>query len=186
MEHTALYRYLDCKEALLFTTVALPSAQGRFPTVIVRHPYVDAERELSEQEICRRRLIDQAHWLDAGYALVFRHCRGTGKSGGDCVPYIHEREDGLARQAWIREQPVYNGEIYLYGSSYTSSVHFVTAPFADDIKGAVLSVQTSERYDCNYRNGIYKMGLHGRWCVAMYKKNGNLEKHSDCDQHRDP
>ena len=184
MEHTAFYRYLDREGVRLFTAVALPSETGKFPTVIVRHPYVDAERELSEEEICRRRLSDQAHWLDAGYALVFQHCRGTGKSEGDCVPYIYEREDGLALQAWIREQPFYNGELYLYGSSYTSSVHFVTAPFASDIKGAVLSVQTSERYDCNYRNGFYKMGLHGGWYVKMYKKNGNLEKAFSPDAYR--
>ena len=62
------------------------------------------------------------------------------------------------------------------GGSYTSSVHFVTAPFAEDIKGAVLEVQDCERYNCNYRNGFYKMGLHGGWYVGMYKKKSNLKK----------
>ena len=184
MEHTAFHRYLECAQASLFTVVCLPCEGGRYPTVIFRHPYVDAERELSDEEICRRRLSDQRPWLDRGYAVVFQHCRGTGKSSGDCIPYIHEREDGLFLQSWIRDQDFYNGELYLCGSSYTSSVHFVTAPFADDIKGAVLAVQTSERYDCNYRNGIYKMGLHGGWYVKMYKKNGNLRKAFSPDSYR--
>lgn len=184
VEHTAFYEYLDFDGAALFTAVFLPKPEGRFPTVIIRHPYLDVDRERTEEEILRLRLPDQAHWLDAGYAVVLQHCRGTGKSGGDFVPYLAEREDGLALQSWIRRQPFYNRELYLCGSSYTSSVHFVTAPFASDIKGAVLQVQTCERYDCNYRNGIYKMGLHGGWYVRMYKKNGDLKKAFSPDAYR--
>ena len=105
-----------------------------------------------------------------------QHCRGRGKSTGDCVPYIYEREDGLNLQQWIRQHSFYNGELYLVGHSYTSSVHYVTAPFAEDIKGAVLQVQDCERYNCNYRNGFYKMGLHGGWYVNMYKKKTIREK----------
>lgn len=56
------------------------------------------------------------------------------------------------------------------GGSYGASVHYVTAPFAPDIKGAVLRVQDSNRYNCNYRNGFYKIGLHGDWVVRMYKQ----------------
>ena len=46
-------------------------------------------------------------------------------------------------------------------ADWAESVHFVTVPFAADIKGAVLQVQDCERYNCNYRNGFYKMGLTG-------------------------
>lgn len=28
----------------------------------------------------------------------------------------------------------------------------------------------------NNRNGFYKMGLHGSWCVGMYNKKCNLKK----------
>ncbi|MBE6645295.1 MAG: hypothetical protein E7612_07975 [Ruminococcaceae bacterium] len=83
--------------------------------------------------MCQNKLELYSDKLDAGYAVVFQHCRGRGKSGGDCIPYVYEREDGLALQQWIREQASYNGELYLCGKSYLSSVHFVTAPFADDI-----------------------------------------------------
>ena len=164
------YRYLKVDNAELFTVICLPDKCGKYPTVIFRNPYVDADERLSEDEICAKKATDCARWLEHGYAVVFQHCRGRGKSSGDCVPYIFEREDGLFLQEWIREQSFYNGELYLCGSSYTSSVHFVTAPFADDIKGAVLQVQDCERYNCNYRNGFYKIGLHGDWYVNMYKR----------------
>ena len=169
-------RYLTVNNAELFTVVCLPDTCGKYPTVIYRNPYVDLDENLSEDEMCAKKMSEFGGWLQRGYAVVFQHCRGRGKSSGDCVPYIYEREDGLFLQAWIREQSFYNGELYLCGKSYTSSVHFVTAPFAKDIKGAVLEVQDCERYNCNYRNGFYKMGLHGGWYVNMYKKKSNLKK----------
>lgn len=163
------FKYLKLNGAELFTVVCLPRNWGKFPTVVMRLPYVDAEENLEETEICQNALNEYQVWLDHGYAVVFQHCRGRGKSSGDCIPYINEREDGLHLQDWIRKQPFYNGELYLYGRSYKASVHFVTAPFAQDIKGAVLEVQDCERYNCNYRNGFYKIGLHGGWYVGMYK-----------------
>ena len=166
----AYSHYIEINNAKLFTVVCLPSEFSKFPTVIIRNPYADAEQDIAEEIICDNKLNEYTPLLDSGYAVVFQHCRGRGKSTGDCIPYINEREDGLSLQAWIRTQPFYNGELYLSGTSYTSSVHFVTAPFADDIKGAVLRVQDCERYNCNYRNGFYKIGLHGNWYVGMYKK----------------
>ena len=178
------YKYLPNNNAELFTVICSPNSQGVYPTVIYRTPYVDSDERLSEDEICTKKAAEHVTWIEHGYAVVFQHCRGRGKSSGDCVPYIYEREDSLALYEWIREQPFYNGELYLCGKSYTSSVHFVTAPFADDIKGAVLEVQDCERYNCNYRNGFYKMGLHGGWYVNMYKKKSNLKKSYTTDSYK--
>ena len=181
---TTFHKYLMNGEVELFTVVCLPSEKGNFPTVIYRSPYVDSEEFLPEEEICKNIMTDFNPWIDHGYAVVYQHCRGRGKSSGDCVPYIYEREDGLFLQEWIRAQSFYNGELYLYGASYTSSVHFVTAPFAKDIKGAVLTAQDCERYNCNYRNGFYKMGLHGRWYVNMYKRKKSLKKSYATDSYK--
>jgi len=169
-ENIAYYKYIKNNDTELFTVISLPNDYGTFPTVIMRSPYVDDDEFLSEEEILNNKLNEYESWLKNGYAVVFQHCRGRGKSSGDCIPYINEREDGLFLQEWIRKQPFYNGELYLCGRSYNASVHFVTAPFDEDIKGAVLEVQDCERYNCNYRNGFYKMGLHGGWYVDMYKK----------------
>ncbi len=170
------WKYLPVNDAELFTAVCLPEGEGPFPTVIYRSPYVDVHQNRTEDEITADLAGVHKNWTSRGYAVVFQHCRGRGKSSGDCIPYINEREDGLALQAWVRTQPFYNGEIYLCGKSYTASVHYVTAPFADDIKGAVLQVQDCERYNCNYRNGFYKMGLHGGWYPGMYKKKSIPQK----------
>lgn len=163
------FEFIDFNGAKLHTSICLPKKEGKFPTVIMRTPYVDSFENTDPLEMANIVFDVFADYVKAGYALVYQHCRGRGLSSGDCIPYINEREDGLNLQEWVRHQSFYNGEIYLSGGSYTSSVHFVTAPFADDIKGAVLQVQDTERYNCNYRNGFYKVGLHGGWYVGMYK-----------------
>ena len=184
MEHKAFCLYLPCEGCELFTVVCLPGSEGTYPTVIYRSPYVDAETHLSEEDICEKKLKDHAVWLDAGYAVVWQHCRGCGKSGGDFVPYIDEREDGLSLRQWIRSQTFYNGELYLCGGSYLASVHFVTAPFEDDVKGAVLEVQDCERYRIKYRNGFLKSGMHGTWYVRTYKKKSIPQKNFSMDSYK--
>lgn len=151
----------------LYTLVVLPESSGRFPLIFVRNPYVGKDVDLQGF---------QGH-DNRDYAMVIQHCRGCGRSEGDCIPYVNERQDGLDTLAWIREQEFYNGEIYLSGGSYLASVHFAYLDTQQpDIKGAVLQVQDCNRYNIMYRNGHVKIGLHGAWAVGMYKKNSIFKK----------
>lgn len=170
------YTFIVSNGIKLFTAILLPDGKGKFPVVIMRSPYVDKCENESEENIVTELLNEYKEWLKNGYAIVFQHCRGRGKSEGDCIPYINEREDGLALQDWVRKQDFYNGEIFLKGISYLTSVHYVTAPFADDIKGAIFSVQDSERYNICYRNGFLKKALHGHWYIGMYKAKSHMKK----------
>ena len=62
------------------------------------------------------------------------------------------------------------------GASYLTSVHYATAPFAEDIRGAIFSVQDSERYRICYQNGFLKKALHGDWYVGMYHAKAHKKK----------
>lgn len=168
------YTHLESEGESLYTAVFLPEKDGKFPTVIIRNCYIDHLIDLTDDEVLEQ--YGESDFVKHGCALVIQHCRGCGRSTGDCVPYIHEREDGLNLREWIRKQSFYNGQLLLSGGSYLSSVHFTTAPFESDIVGAVLRVQDSERYNCNYRNGFYRIGLHGSWYVDMYKRNKRIPK----------
>lgn len=178
MKHIHFYKYLNYNNADLFTLVWLPD-EGKFPTVIFRSPYVDHLADWDEEEICKLKYEEAQKWLDAGYAYVYQHCRGRGKSSGDCIPYVNERADGLFLHDWIRQQDFYNGELFLCGESYTAAVHEVVAPYADDIKGAVLHVMDPFRYNGFYRNGFFKVNLHGGWYTGMYKQKTMPDKGYD-------
>ena len=95
--------YIEFDGAHFFTVVLLPQKEGAFPTVIFRTPYVQSTFEMSDEVVGRNCLKSFMGWLERGYAVVYQHCRGQGKSSGAFVPYIHEREDGLALREWIRK-----------------------------------------------------------------------------------
>ncbi len=169
------YKYLPLNGEELFTVVLLPAKEGKFPVVVCRSPYVKNTVNTTEEAIVQSYYSSMKLWVERGYAVLYQHCRGQGKSTGAFVPYIHEREDGLAFRAWIRSQPFYNGEMFLLGSSYTASLHYATAPFEKDIKGAVFEVQDSERYRLWYRNGQMRKG-HANWHFGLYKDKCGLNK----------
>ena len=175
MKYYTSINYIELNNIHFFTAVFLPNREGSFPTVIFRSPYVSHEINIPESEIIQNHLNSYKNWLDRGYAIIYQHCRGQGKSSGEFVPYIFEREDGLALREWVREQSFYNGEIFLCGGSYTASLNFSTAPFESDVKGAVLEIQDSERYRLWYRNGQMRKG-HANWHFSLYKSKSNLCK----------
>ena len=153
-QNTIIETWMTARDGVkLYTLLQLPEPDGRFPVIILRNPYALPETDLEPLK------NEDTH----GYAVVTQHCRGTGRSEGICIPYISERNDGLDLLEWIRKQPFYQGELFLSGSSYLTSVHYSylnTDP--PDIKAAFLPVQDSERYNILYRNGFFKSGLHGK------------------------
>ena len=153
----------------LYTYGVRPAEGNKCPIVIQRNPYVEERRvDLAAFE------KSQAKNLARGYAYLVQHCRGCGMSEGDWIPYENERSDGLALLEWARKLPWYNGELFLDGGSYLSSVHWSyldTNP--PDVKGAALSIQEVDRYNIIYRNGFFKIGLHGNWFVKGYKKKNH-------------
>ncbi|MBQ7207983.1 MAG: CocE/NonD family hydrolase [Lentisphaeria bacterium] len=152
----------------LYTLIQFPGDPGKkYPLIIIRNPYAAMEVDFKTLE------EEDTH----GYAILIQFCRGTSRSEGECHAYRNERADGLDLLDWIRRQSFYNGELFLSGGSYLSSVHFSyldTDP--PDVKAAFLAVQDSERYNILYRNGFYKSGLHGSWVMRMHKRNQDIER----------
>lgn len=164
---------------LLFTRLFSLSPDSKGPVVVMRSPYeTDAPLPPLQTGLL-------AALVKAGYIVVYQHCRGCGKSDGICIPYLNERQDGLALLEWIRKQSFYAGELFLTGGSYLASVHFsYLNTDVSDVKGAVLAVQDCNRYNILYRNGFYKCGLHGAWAVSMYKKKQLKQKNFTKDTFR--
>ena len=153
----------------LYTYGVRPAPGTKCPIVIMRNPYVK-EKPVDLAAFARERKDSLAR----GYAYLVQHCRGCGMNEGDWIPYESERADGLALLDWVRKLPWYNGELFLEGGSYLSSVHWSyldTNP--PDIKGACLAIQEVDRYNIVYRNGFFKAGLHGGWFIKGYKKKNH-------------
>ncbi len=157
----------------LFTMILQPDREGKYPTVLMRMPYVTPGDHAPMMEQFRK---GWEYYAKRGYAVVYQHCRGCGESTGDFLPFENEREDGLALQEWVRRQSFYNGELFIVGVSYTSALEYATMPFAPDVKAASLDVMAPGMYHWTFRNGFLKLGLMGDWYVSMYKQK-SLTKH---------
>lgn len=152
----------------LYTRISMPAVGDKFPIVYIRTPYEKShEGKPHDLSSCA---ADPC--IRHGYAVVWQHCRGEGDSEGFCIPYGEkERTDGLDTLEHIRNLDIYNGEIYLSGASYLTTVHLLylsTRP--KDIKGAVLAIQTDRMYFRNYRNGCPYRYCNYDWFMSMMRR----------------
>lgn len=152
----------------LYTRISMPATGDKFPIVFIRTPY-ERSHEGKPHDIAA---CAADPCIRHGYAVVWQHCRGEGDSEGVCVPYGEkERTDGLDTLEHIRKLDIYNGEIYLCGASYLTTVHLLyLSARPRDIKGAVLAIQTDRMYFRNYRNGCAYNFCNYDWFVGMMRR----------------
>ena len=153
----------------LYTLVI--GGDGPKPVIFERTPYALGDAR-AEDTVRQMRLS-----VERGYAVVVQHCRGTGRSEGDFIPFQNERKDGLDTLDWIRRQSFYAGEIYPRGGSYCAWVHqsyLGTRP--PDVKGAALFVYDPDIYRLLFRSGYFKSGIFASWYRDVYKGRGGCRK----------
>lgn len=142
----------------LSTAYFLPKGDGPFPVVIYRYPY---GMEILMDAYCR-------YWTRYGYACVHQQVRGRGHSGGEWVPFIHERDDGLDTMAWLRGQRWQDGNWALVGESYLAAVHWLMADdLPEEVKTMVLAVFGLDVYDATYADGLMRHELVTAWASMM-------------------
>ncbi len=95
----------------LVADVYRPSGPGRHPVLLMRQPY---GRRIASTVT----LAHPAWYASHGYLVVVQDVRGTGESGGDFDPLVHEAADGAATLDWAAGLPGSNGRVALYGFSY--------------------------------------------------------------------
>ena len=118
-----------------------------YPVILIRNPYI----ALAHSSLYR-------FYNLYGYGVVYQEVRGKGGSEGDFAAWDNERFDGIDTVRWIQEQPFYNGDLYLAGSSYTAFVHMtMLEDIMDDVQGAVLRVFTPDFRRALYENGVCQL-----------------------------
>ena len=103
----------------LSADIYLPTADGSFPTVLMRTPYSNN----SESVIEKGRTL-----ANAGYACVIQDTRGRWDSDGKHYPFHHDGRDGYDTQEWVGQQEWCSGKIGMAGSSYGGLVQWLSAP----------------------------------------------------------
>jgi uncharacterized protein len=148
----------------LATDVYRPSADGRYPVVLMRLPYN------KEQPILLFLSGDILRIAQAGYAVVVQDCRGTFQSEGVFDPYFQEAEDGADAIAWAAAQPWSNGVVGMMGASYYGATQWLAAsenPPA--LKAIAPFITTDQYYDMwTYQGGAFQLGFMLQWATATF------------------
>ena len=144
--------------ATLATDHYRPVEVERGPVVLVRTPY-DKNSPMS-----------RAYGLALGrrgLQVVLQDVRGCFGSDGDFEPFRHERDDGLATVAWIRDQEWCDGRVAMAGASYFGYTQWAIAPYADPKLSAVsLGITASD-----FRPTFYP-GRSVGWQLALAWSSG--------------
>src|SRR5512132_692539 len=146
-----------------------PRHGSRLPTILVRSPYG------------RRGVFGALFgppFAERGFQVLVQSCRGTFGSGGYLDPVAHERADGLATVAWLKEQPWYSGELALIGLSYLGFVQWaIASEVGDDLKAMVPQVTTSDFRGQTYAGEAFALDTALAWTYMMAnQEKPTLEK----------
>ena len=135
-------------------TVVLPSAQGRFPVVMVYDGYSAGYAPMTDN--------GDAPYMNAlaadGFAVMGVNVPGTGCSSGSVYPPFGHAwaEDGAAAVEWASSQSWSSGKVGMLGASFPGFMALYVA--AERPRGLVAiapSGWTGNLYDAVYPGGIY-------------------------------
>jgi putative CocE/NonD family hydrolase len=120
----------------LAANLYLPSADGRYPVLLVRTPY----GKEGEQD-------NAIFFAERGYAVVAQDARGRYNSDGDWYPFRHEAEDGHDAIEWAARQPWSNGKVVTMGASYLGMVQWLAATQGSRaLAGMIIRVAPADLY----------------------------------------
>ena len=93
-----------------------------------------------------------------GFHVVLQSCRGTGGSGGELDPFVHEAADAQATVAWLRRQDWFDGALGTIGASYLGYTQWALA--ADpppELRAMAVQVGSDNFYTFLYPGGAFAL-----------------------------
>lgn len=136
-----------------------PRQGAGLPTILVRSPY---GRSGFFGLLFARPLAER------GFQVLIQSCRGTFGSGGEFDAFRHERTDGLATLAWLRQQPWFSGELATTGPSYLGFVQWaIAAEAGPQLKAMVPQVTASEFRSLTYAGESFGLDTALTWLYLL-------------------
>ncbi|WP_280416697.1 CocE/NonD family hydrolase [Nocardia carnea] len=143
--------------AVLRADVYRPTGDGPFPVLVTRHPY--NKQNLYDGQLDTRAMVR------AGYIVVHQDTRGRFASGGEWIPWKHERTDSYDTIEWAAVLPGSNGKVGMFGGSYLGSTQWSAAIAGAPHLTAIAPITTwSDPEDgLLFRGGAIEFGTNTYW-----------------------
>lgn len=141
-----------------------PLGQGKYPAILMRSPY---GRSGEYSVFGHLQAFFAQRFAERGYGVIVQDVRGRFGSGGKFNPYWHEKDDGITTLEWIATQPWCDGQIGMWGASYSGIVQWAVVPATPLVKAFVPSISASSLHMIIYPDGAFDLGLALRWLTIF-------------------
>ncbi len=140
----------------LSTDIWMPVTPGRYPTILLRTPYIKATNGVARL----------AHfYASRGYVFATQDTRGRGDSDGQFSWLQSDAKDGYDAIEWLAEQPWSNGRVGTAGGSYAGTVQWLAARERPPHLSCLLPKAAAGRWfdEAPYLGGALLMGFAMTW-----------------------
>ena len=147
----------------LFADVYRPSTDDDVPVLLIRSPY--DKRPATAH-------FGNAHpvwYAEQGYQVVVQDVRGRAGSEGEFYPYRHEQADGYDTVEWAAEMPGSNGQVGMWGFSYTGATQLLAAVERPPGLRTILPGFTASQYydGWTYNGGVFATAFLCYWANLL-------------------
>ncbi|BBY84991.1 CocE/NonD family hydrolase [Mycolicibacterium tokaiense] len=135
---------------------------GPWPVLLMRTPY--GKNTYSENAWSG---LDPVTAARSGFLVVIQDVRGRGASGGDWAPLTADVEDGADSVEWAAQLPGSNGQVGMFGGSYSGNTQWQAALSGTPSLRAIAPLMTwADASDGLYsRGGAAEVGLALPWTL---------------------
>jgi putative CocE/NonD family hydrolase len=161
-------RYIEMSDGIkLAMDIIRPAKNGKpveIPMPVIWNYYSYLRAEIEDGKIVSIVDISQSSpmMIKHGYVIVVVDARGTGASYGHTTnPVTHdEGRYGYEITEWIAHQPWCNGNVGMFGHSYSALMHFMIASYAPPhLKAVFPHMGAFDVYHLGYPGGIYRKAI---------------------------
>ncbi|APE38329.1 X-Pro dipeptidyl-peptidase [Nocardia mangyaensis] len=145
---------------ILRADVYRPTGPGPWPVLVQRTPYDKASPQAAAQ-------LDILKAVRRGYIVVQQDTRGRFASDGEWLPWAHEHQDGYDTVEWAATLPDSNGNVGMFGGSYTGNTQWSAAVAgAPHLRAIAPQITWSDPADgIFFRGGAIEHGLNLWWSL---------------------
>ena len=151
----------------LSSDLYLPDAEGKFPVLVTRSPYMTVEG-------FQKRFSEEAKFFaKQGYVFVIQDCRGKNDSEGTFRPFFDDPTDGFDTLTWCTKQEWSNGKLGTIGASYQAWNQWAAATLNPPNLRAMVSIVALPDPVLNvpFQNGALALPMAEWMAMVDGKKN---------------
>lgn len=157
---------------VLRANIYCPVSEGRWPVVLLRIPY-------GKHLPLATSLFDPAQMARGGYVVIIQDTRGRYASEGEWEPQVHEGLDGVDTIEWAANLPYSNGQVGMFGASYSGFTQWTAATHQPAALKAIVPMVTAgdPLNSSRFRGGAFELGMRAHWHLQSLGTDVMIKQH---------